>query len=229
MRLEDPRDLETRVRALRCELAGDRVILAGIRVLLALERRAHFDPAQPRDELGRWAEIGRSTTYPITDPNAEADPAPKDERIRVAGPFDYGSVDLRFEEGYEGGHTISRHVSKTPEELAARVAWESSRSDRVPRKGWRAGTFSSLAAANDFVERALVANAAIVEAVGVGALPNAPIKFDFGRTTGFEAVLDSKIGPVRFRETNGVHIYIIHDKNLLKGFRIHTAYPINLE
>jgi len=205
------------------------VILAGLRLLLLLERRANFDPAQPRDGQGRWTDTGWSSTARVGDPWAETPGAGADGRVRVAGPFDYGSVDLRSVEGYEGGHTISRHVGKTPEELAARVAWESSRSDRTPRKGWRAGTFSSLAAANDFVERAPLANSAIVEAVGIGVLPNAPIKFDFGRSTGFEAVLDSKTGPVRFRETNGVHIYIIHDKNLLKGFRIHTAYSINLE
>ncbi len=220
-------DIET--RALRSRLSGDRVILAGLRLLLLLEWRANFDPAQPRDGLGRWTGTGWSSTARLGDPDAETPDAGADGRVRVAGPFDWGPVDLRFEEGYEGGHTIARHVGKTSDELAARVAWEASRSDRIPRKGWRAGTFSSLASANDLVGRALEANASIVAAVGSGVLPNAPIKYNFGRTTGFEAHLDTKVGPVHFRETNGIHVYIIHDSNLLKGFRIHTAYPISMD
>ena len=52
MRPDNPRDIETRIRALGWEIAADRVILAGLRLLLLLERRANFDPAQPRDDWG---------------------------------------------------------------------------------------------------------------------------------------------------------------------------------
>lgn len=110
-------DIET--RALRSRLAGDRVILAGLRLLLLLERRANFDPAQPRDGQGRWTDTGWSSIARVGDPNA----AP-DGRVQVAGPFDYGTVDLRFEEGYEGGHAVREHVGKSEAYMPARVRGE---------------------------------------------------------------------------------------------------------
>lgn len=205
------------------------MLLSGLRLLLELERRANFDPSQPRDAQGRWTDTGVSASVSADDPGAPPPGSSAAERIRVTGPFDWGPVDLRSEEGYEGGHTLFRHVGKTPEDLAARVAWESSRSDRVSRKGWRAGTFPSLASANDLVGRTLQANPAIVAVVGAGVLPNAPIRHNFVISTGFEAFLETKVGPVRFRETTGVLVYIVHDNYVLVGFRIHTAYPVSMD
>jgi hypothetical protein len=227
MRPEDPRDLETRVRALRCELAGDRVILAGIRVLLALERRAHFDPAQPRDELGRWADIGRSTTDTVTDPSAVADPAPTDERIRVAGPFDWGPVDLRDEEGRDGAHAISEHVGKPDEKLLARVrgdAWFGFTLDVVR---FRDGTFSSLESANKLVNATLGRNADVVEDVAAGRRPDAFVTAEFGSVTGREAYRNSSRSSPYIRTVTGVGVYIIHSARAPRGFRVISAYPRN--
>lgn len=107
-RLSD--DTQT-LASLRWNISADRVIIAGLRFRVALERRANFDPAQPRDDLGRWTDGGGSTSARIGDPG-ETKPA-QDGRVRVAGPFDWGLVDLRYEEGNENAHAILYHVGKT--------------------------------------------------------------------------------------------------------------------
>lgn len=228
MRPEDPRDFETQIRALRCELAGARVILAGIRVLLALQRRANFDPAQPRDDRGRWAETGQSITDQITDPSTVAYPVPKDGRVRVAGPFDYGSVDLRLEEGYEDGHTIREHVARSEAYMLARVRGETYNISGVLVVGLRSsGSFSSIQAANALVNATLARNAGIVESVASGVLPKAFVTAEFGSITGSEAYRSSPQSQPYIRTTTGVGVLIYHDGAQLKGFRVHTAFPIN--
>jgi len=78
-------------------------------------RAKTYDPAQPRDALGRWISIGPSG--PVS---GEPPPAGLDGRVRVAGAFDWGLVDLREEET-GGGHAIAEHVSKTDTEMMARL------------------------------------------------------------------------------------------------------------
>jgi hypothetical protein len=34
---------------------------------------------------------------------------------------------------------------------------------------------------------------------------------------------------VHYRETSGVAVVLIHDPGRLRGFRIHTAYPMNFD
>ena len=141
-------DIET--RALRSRLSGDRVILAGLRLLLPLERRANFDPAQPRDGQGRWTGTGSSTAR-VGDPDAETPDAGVDGRVRVAGPFDWGPVDLRSEEDFKNGHTLKLHVGMTDDQLAIEAVSNLSTSRARKRGDARAGTFDTIESANALV------------------------------------------------------------------------------
>lgn len=227
MKHADPRDFETRVRALRCRLAGDRAIIAGWRLLLALERRANYDPSQPRDDLGRWRDTGLSTTPNVADPDATPQGASTGERIRVAGPFDWGPVDLRDEEGQDGAHTIGQHVGKTDEKLLARVrgdAWFGFSLDVVR---FRDGAFSSLDSANKLVNATLGRNADIVEDVAAGRRSDAFVTAEFGSVTGREAYRNSSRSSPYMRTVTGVGVYIVHSSRTPRGFRVITAYPRN--
>ena len=193
-------------------------MLAALRFSLTLERCANFDPAQPRDEIGRWTSIG-------TSPEGTEEVGP-DGSILVAGPFDWGSVDLRFEEGYEGGHTIARHVGKTDEELAAMILADRRPSpQRFPKSGLRVGSFSSIAEANRLVNDTLLSDPSKVEAVRAGVFPSAVVRSAYPDFTGREAVQLEWNGELYARKVSGVKVLIIRDTMLLKGFRVHTAFP----
>lgn len=139
-----PRDFETQARALRCRLAGDRAILAGLRVLVALERRANFDPSQPRDDLGRWTDTGLATTYRVVDPDAKPSGASAGERVRVAGPFDWGPVDLRSKGDFNSRHNFKLHIGMTDDQLAVEAAANLSTSRAREKGEARAGTFDTI-------------------------------------------------------------------------------------
>lgn len=205
----------------------DRVIRAGLRVLAALEQRANFNAAEPRDDLGRWTDIGRTIGSPMTGPQTRQPPPSTDGRIRVAGPFDYGSVDLRDEEGLDGAHTVSEHVAKTDEKLLARVrgdAWFGFTLDVVR---FRDGTFSSLDSANKLVNATLGRNADIVEDVAAGRRPDAFVTAEFGSVMGREAYRNSSRSSPYMRTATGVGVYIVHSARSPRGFRVITAYPRN--
>ncbi|MCE1238010.1 MAG: hypothetical protein LWW93_16800 [Hyphomicrobiales bacterium] len=225
----DPRDFETRVQALRCRLAGDRAILSGLRFLLALERRAHFDPSQPRDDLGRWRDTGLSTTRPVVDPEAKPPGTSVGDRVRVAGPFDWGPVDLQYEEGVGDAHTLKLHVGMTDDQLAVEAVFNLSTSRARKIGEARAGTFDTVESANAFVNATLKANVDMVLAVGSGVVPYKPVYLELGTKTGREAIASLAQGTVHYRETSGVAVVLIHDPGRLRGFRIHTAYPMNFD
>lgn len=224
----DPRDFETRVREVHCRLAGDRALLSGIRVLLALERRANFDPSQPRDAQGRWTNTGISAPVSADDPGAPPPGSSTAERIRVAGPFDWGAVDLRAEEGYEGAHAIRDHVGKSDAFMLARVRGETYNLFGVLVVGLtRSGSFSSIQAANSLVNATLARNSDIVNAVAIGRSSRATLTAEFGSITGSEAYRANSLREPYMRTTTAVEVVIFHDSKQLKGFRVHTAYPIN--
>ncbi|MBV5266465.1 RNase A-like domain-containing protein [Pinisolibacter aquiterrae] len=220
-------DIET--RALRSRLAGDWVILAGLRLLLLLERRANFDPAQPRDGQGRWTDTGWSSTARVGDPDAVTPDAGADGRVRVAGPFDQGPVDLRSEEDFKNGHTLKLHVGMTDDQLAIEAVSNLSTSRARKRGDARAGTFDTIESANALVNATLDANADTVSAVGSGVVPFQAVYLELGTRTGREAVASLARGSVHYREASGVAVVLIHDPGRLRGFRIHTAYPMNFD
>lgn len=204
------------------------MISAGRRVLAALEIewRANFDPGQPRDEFGRWTDEGVSTESSTADAIGEV--VASGDRVRVAGAFDWGQVDVRDEEGYRGGHTIREHVGKSDSYMLARVRGETYNIAGVVVVGLtRSGSFSSIQAANSLINSTLARNADVVEAVASGRSASATVVADFGSITGSEAYRATSLREPYIRATTGVEVVIYHDSKQLKGFRVLTAYRSN--
>lgn len=59
--------------------------------------------------------------------------------------------------------------------------------------------------------------------------PYKPVHLELGTRTGREAVASLARGNVHDRETSGIAVVLIHDPGRLRGFRIHTAYPMNFD
>lgn len=91
----------------------------------------------------------------------------------------------------------------------------------------RSGSFSSIQSANALVNATLARNADIVESVASGVLSEAFVTAEFNSITGSEAYRSTPLSQPYIRPTTGVGVEIRHDAKQLKGFRVHTAYPIN--
>lgn len=147
MRPEDPRDLETRARALRCALAADRVILAGARFSSRWSGGANFDPAQPRDDHGAKRRADDRRRIPSTIRTRWP------TRCRRTSGYGWPGRSIRADRfarrgRADGAHAIGEHVGKSDEKLLARVrgdAWFGFTLDVVR---FRDGSFSSLESAN---------------------------------------------------------------------------------
>ncbi len=180
-----------------------------------VESKAGFNPDQPRvpagnPDGGQWIGIGGQDATRVR--LAQTD--------RLAG----YPVDLRDEEA-RGGHTIEKHVSKSPEALVAQVRTAFLQDERAFDS--RAGSFSSLEAATKLVNSTLSQNRAIVDLVASGLRPREVVISRFGSVTGFEAVMPTARSQPFFRETYGVGAVIVHDRSSPRGYRVHTAFPTN--
>jgi hypothetical protein len=131
--------------ALKSELAAQRFLLAARR-LAAVLRKAGFNPDQPRDDQGRWIDSGG------------ADDQEQDSQVVLAGGPRGRSgypIDLLEEEAL-GGHTVERHVAKPEEYLKARILGSRRNIAGIVTFGEaRAGSFTSLGAANKLVNSTL--------------------------------------------------------------------------
>lgn len=137
-------------------------------------------------------------------------------------------MDLLFEE-QRGGHTISKHVGKTPDTIAGYVRDSILMNPDPTRHDIRSGSFSSLEAADKLVNATLDRNSDIVDGVRSGLLDERRVDAYFGSVTGIEAYASTIRSQPRIRETYGVGVYIRRDPSSEKGFRIITAYPRNLD
>jgi hypothetical protein len=69
-----------------------------------------------------------------------------------------------------------------------------------------------------------------VDLVASGKLDTDFIEYRFGSVTGFEVYRPDQDRDVfETRKTYGVGVYIWHDANSPRGFRIRTAYPMNFD
>jgi hypothetical protein len=202
------------------------------RVAQTIERR--YAPDQSRDSIGRWTSGGGgfSTTGDRialnVDPNVASD-AVATLATESQNPSRY-SVDLQKEEGY--GHTIRDHVGKSDEELLARIKQER-RELRTPfgvvvRYKSAIGSFDSIESANDFVNRTIEANRELVDELIEGRRDYAKLDWIFGYRTGKEAYLESGISKPVIQRTHGARVIIHGDPNNVRGYRVLTAFPINL-
>jgi hypothetical protein len=175
--------------------------------------KANFDPAQPRDEEGRWTDAGGGNDRLGSDLQLVND------RNDASSP-----VSLEEEEA-SGGHTIEYHVSRSRESLRAQAM---ARFDREPdARDVRSGSFSSLVAADKLVNSTLSQNGDIVKQVAAGEIQSKVIISQFGSVTGSEVVFASARSQSEFRNTYGVGVLIYHDRFAPRGFRVFTAFPTN--
>jgi hypothetical protein len=207
--------LTTKLLQMRCETAAMQLELALLRLRLAL--KAGFDPNQPRvpagrPEGGQWTRIGGSAVGEGTTRLAQAD---------RPGGF---PVDL-LEEERRGGHTIERHVGRSPESLMALVRTGVYRGVFYTMAIKRDGSFPSLMAATKLVNATLARNQVIVDRVATGLDPDAWVTAVFSSKTGIEAYRPHPYAKPVLRDTYGVGVLIVHDPDARKGYRVHKAYP----
>jgi Bacterial CdiA-CT RNAse A domain len=207
--------LTTKLLQMRCEMAAMQLRVALLRLRLAV--KAGFDPNQPRvpagsSEGGQWTRVGGDA----------------DERTRLAqAERPAGTpIDL-LEEERRGGHTIARHVGRSPESLLARVRTGVYRSlfFRVELK--RDGSFPSLMAATKLVNATLARNRAIVQRVAGGLDEYATVTAVFASKTGMEAYRPRPNAQPYLRDTYGVGVVIVHDPEATNGYTVLTAFPLN--
>lgn len=220
-----------------------RIAVADFRLCLAQRRfgRALDDlvrkyrPDQPRVPKGT-PDIGGEWTI---DPGSARQRRLAAERVRVAqagGSIDLYSVNLLAEEfkGPPGnqGHSVERHVGKSGEELVALLADTRRVVAQTPteltyraKKAW--GSFPTISEANELVSQALLANQTQVDRVRAGLSNQEVIRYDFGYPTGIEAYWVSVDPPPATRPTFSVTVVIRPDPYSLRGYRVHTAFPMN--
>lgn len=201
-----------------------RWLLAALRVeakLLRLGLVLHaYNPGQLRVPAGR-PDGGRWTR----EDGAEGFTTDDDARLILVGSEDDQryKVDLGAEEG-RGGHTLGRHIGKSDDELFERVRksqWRTLFSNGGEK---RDGSFESIDSANSLVNATIDENKSEVDLVASGSDNKAFIKKQFGYKTGREAYSNDE-GVVYVRDTYSVGVFLIHDPNSARGFRVRTAYP----
>lgn len=203
--------------AMRRELLWLKVQIAALRFRHALARKYSAD--QPRvpagnPDGGQWASGGGSGRVRL----AQGD--------RIQG----YAVDLRAEEA-RGGHTIREHVAKPSEYLLTRVRREQSdtAAQRNRAEGLRVGSFASLDSATRLVNSTLARNRLIVDQVANGTLPGGRMTSRFEGVTGYEAYAATERSQAYMRETRGVFVRILRDPTSDRGYRVLTAYPVNID
>lgn len=205
--------------ALKHRRAAERVSRA-IRRLIDLFRKAGFNPAQPRDDRGRWTDGGGSEG--------------SDAQIILIGDTGDRSgypIDVLGEDAL-GGHTFEKHVGKPDEYLKARVLGSRVNLLGIATVGERrAGSFTSLEAANKLINSTLSQNNdkidAFVERRFPSVLPFMNIFADFDSPTGYEAYAPNDRAQPRMRPTYGVTVHIRRTTASEKGYYVHSAWPTN--
>ncbi len=186
--------------------------------------KANFDPNQPRVPKGN-SDGGKWTDSPGFGGGGVYRELRRQRRFaQNKSPSRYQANLLTHE--LRGGHTILRHVGKSDAYLLQRMRTENIRSLFVSQYLGRAGTFSSLAAANRLVSSTLARNSAVVDAVASGEITKTLITAYFSSVTGKEYYrLRGVSGSIRYRATYGVGVVIVHDPSVPNNYRIVSAYP----
>jgi hypothetical protein len=157
--------------------------------------------------------------------NALAGGSGNDRLAQANDPKRY-TVNL-VEEDARGGHAVRDHVSKSDAELIGVVEASVIKGMFVDLYKDAQGSFLSIESANDFTNQVLSRNKAQVDAVASGAIDEAWLPERFGYPTGKEAFRAGAKEPVYIRPTYAVGVLIRHDTRSDKGYRVHTAYPVN--
>jgi len=193
------------------ELLALRHELAKIRLDYELRRfQQKYSPDQPRVPAGSGRESGRWT----------------DGGGRPGAQYAQGGypVDL-LEEEARGGHTIEKHVNRSPEALIAQV--REVFDERPNAHDVRSGSFPSVEAATKLVSSTLAQNQAVVDRVASGELSRAVVLSQFGSVTGTEAAMANSRSQPYFQDTYGVGVVIIHDPSSPRRYGVVSAFPSN--
>lgn len=204
------------VQRTRWHLAALKVELKLLRLKLTVSA---YNPGQPRVPAGRpdggqWTDEDRLGGFGADDARLIFVGDTDDQRYKV---------DLLAEQGRRG-HTVTRHVGKTDDELLERIRKSQWRTFVAHGGLKRNGSFSSIETANDFVNQTILANKSIVDRVASRTLGYAFITKEFGYKTGREAY-STDDGVLYMRDTTGVGVLLIHEPTLSRGFRVRTAHP----
>ena len=168
--------------------------------------------------------------YAALDTGTRTDATAGESDVQVAagtGRSGY-PIDL-LEEEQLGGHTISQHVGKSEAYLLSLISDEEVAAERHGdlAEGLREGSFPSLEAANKLVNSTLAENQDQVDLVTSGVSPREQLDAEFGSPTGYEAYAGTERSTPYIRDTYGVRVIIVPDRNSAKGYRVDTAFPMN--
>jgi hypothetical protein len=137
------------------------------------------------------------------------------------------------EEDDNGGHTLRRHNERSDSSL---IDWLNAKWNRVQTGNLEIteypiaeGTFRSREEANDLVNQVLKRNTDTVDQVAAGKLKEAKLQERFGFVTGKEAYRPNGDSDPYIRPTYSVRVVIRHDTRSWRGYRVHTAFPVNDE
>ncbi len=202
--------------------------------------RAKYSPDQPRvpagnSDGGQWTSGGgggaaADDSRVLSDANPE-ELVPGAQYAQADSDADRRySINLE-EEDKRGGHGKEKHVGKTDEELleVLRKDWIRRHTPNLEITVFQEaeGSFNSLMEANDIVNQALRRNKSLVDLVATGKLDEARFHQRLGYPTGREAFRSNGDSEPYIRSTYGVYIIIKRDLSSPRGYRVHTAYPVN--
>ena len=214
-----------------------------------------YDPDQPRvpagnSDGGQWTSEGGSgvsdstggteatpgnisnpgTQYATVDTGTRTDATASESGVQVAAGTGWPGypIDLQEEEAL-GGHTIGAHVGRSESSLLSDIREIAlSAGNAIDfANGLREGSFPSLEAANKLVNATVAQNQDKVDLVTGGLSPREELDAVFGSPTGYEAFVRTGRSTPYIRDTYGVRVVIIPDRNSAKGYRVDTAFPIN--
>jgi hypothetical protein len=198
-----------------------------------------YRPDQARDDRGRWVEEGGGEDEEGGDGGeggessegeetvaAEGDDGQKPVQVAQLSSDRQYSVNLKEEEA-AGGHALRHHVGKSDEYLLNFVAADRVVTPTVTIARKAEGSFDSPEAANDFTNQVLHAHQETVDQVSKGQLRDAWLQTRFGYRTGKEAYRPHADTRPYMRDTYDAGVFIRHDPRSPRGYRVHTAYPLN--
>jgi hypothetical protein len=207
------------------ELTAQRLLWTLRRYKTNLRLKGGFNPDQPRDDGGRWTDVGG---YPDSS-DAEGEPS----LILIGGSGAASGYPVSIlQEDALGGHTFERHVGKPEEYLKARILGSRTNIAGMFTYGERrAGSFTSLEAANKLVNSTLAQNGDKLDAFTAGQFPSSlPFMFlfaNFDTPTGYEAYAPNDRAQPRVQSTYGVTVFVRRTAASDKGYYVHSAWPNN--
>jgi hypothetical protein len=228
--LAEQDEFEREVLALRAANARVRIMLADLKFELALRALGRkYSPDQPRvpagnPDGGQWTDGGGEQSRDERVVLSDASPDPVVPGAQYAAARSGYRVDL-LEEESRGGHTMEKHVNRSPEALIAQV--REIFDQRPHAHDVRSGSFPSIEAATKLVSSTLAQNQTVVDRIASGELTRALVISDFGSVTGTEAVMATSRSQPYFQDTYRVGAVIVHDPLSPSGYRIISAFPTN--